>query len=449
MIKRTIILTLILSSLFCQETAEEVERTNWLFYLYQKIGANTYNRVVPLYSYNRNSEQASEDFVLWPLLIGYKMRKNLYPEELPFAKQFRWYSVPILTLSGHSATTGGDYIETNTLVSFSLLSFYQNRHISEKYFSTSWFSLPALSYYNRELLYDKELQFDHLAFGGPLFLFEETLIRQQKQIYNANNWSINPSFVAFGKDGFKLLQYQNWGKDMWFKFASLFSFALFELSTTFHKYPGAKYDYFREYDTNPNHAFRELYLDKKSPTTRIGFLSPFIQIESNPNGKFSWQFLPFFHYFSDDKGYQFSIIPFGITLGSKGMQFALQPKIFPFVYHDEQFNRWDILWPLVHYENNPEYPKISLSVRFLFEYNWQQDSEGNISENFSIAEQFLFHYAEDRKQKVFEVLPFGILFAFLQNESGFQWRLFGFGYSENRYKRYLQVLFFNVPVGSK
>ncbi|WP_372370293.1 hypothetical protein [Candidatus Uabimicrobium sp. HlEnr_7] len=451
MIKYMMVLLFAISCVFSQEinSTEEVERTNWLFYLYQKIGGSTYNRVIPLYSYNRNSEQASEDFFLWPLLIGYEMRKNPYPEALPFAKQFRWYSVPILTISAHSATTTSDYMESNTLVSFSLLSFYQSRHISEKYFATSWFSLPALSYYNRELLYDTELEIDHVAFGGPLFLFEETLIRKQKKIYSANNLSIDPSFVAFGKDGFKLLQYQNWGKDSAFKFISLFNFSFFEISTTFHKYPGSRYEYFKEYDLNPEHGFRQLYLYQKSPTTRLGFLSPFIQVESNPNGKFSWQFLPFFHYISDAEGYQFSVIPFGMTFGSKGIEFSFQPKLFPFVYRDDQYNRWDILWPLIRYQDNPEYPQISLQILFLFEYNWQQDSEGTVSQNFNIVEQFLFHYSQDEKQTVVEVLPFGILFSFLQNDNEFQWRLAGFGYSENQRKRYLQILFFSIAVGSK
>lgn len=448
------IIIVMLSFLYTEDTinyAEElnepsIERTNWFFYLYQKIDVNTYSRTIPFYSYARNSEQAYDKFFLWPLLIGYETRKNLHTEELPFAKQFRWYSIPVMTLSGHSVTP---YTETNTLVSFSLLSFYQSRYTSEKYIATSWFSLPILSYYNRELLQEEDLEIDHLAFGGLFFLFQETLFKDHKKIYQANDWSIDPAYVLLGKDSFRFLRYQNWGRDSKFSLFSFMNFSLFEIANTFGEYPGSKYDYITEFDTDIKHGLKELYNTKKSPTTRFGFLSPFIQVTSNPNGQFSWQFLPFFYYESKNNEYEFSILPLALTFGSKGFDFSLRPKFFPIVYYDKLYNSWDILWPLFRFTNNPEYPKISLKMRFVFEYSWQQDSMKNVTKNFSLFEDFLFSYSENIKQKVVEVLPFGILFSYLKNDNGYQWRVLGFGYSENSNNRYLQLLFFNLSVGRK
>ena len=420
--------------------------SNWLLYFYEQTPNMNYSRLIPLYSYTVHKNRLQEDFSFWPLLIGYETSKNPSSIIFPHGSVREWYCLPFATLASSNISPQED-MQTTTLLSFTLMTYFQERQLQNRYIARSWYSLPVFSYYQSESLWENDTQITKIEWGNPLFSFRDLYILKDNRIYPVYEWSIAPLALAFGKDGFEVLHHARWGKDHLFKMFSLDTFSIFEMSTTFSHYPGGKYQYFAKYEVDKDKAFQELF---SNPLTfarnRLGIFSPFIVFQTSPVGDSSWQLLPFFHYASQGDKSEFNFLLLGLHFDDKGFQFQFQPKIFPLVYHDEMYNSWDILWPLFRYQKTPNIPEWHFRLRFVFDYYKRIDSKSKTHIEISGLERILFNYQSSEKNRRFEILPEGLLFGCYRSPGHQQWRVLGCGYLSTPQQEYLEILFIKIPV---
>lgn len=429
------------------ESTDGFYSSNWLIYLYEETPSYRSTRVIPLYSYTRYPNRMKDQFSLWPLLVGYEVSKNPVPTIFPYAVEHQWYSVPFLTAGSLSVSQEED-VETSTMVSFLLMSYFQEQVVEDKYFVRDWYSLPLLSYYHSEILWEGNVEIHSTSWGNPFFSIQDTHIIQRRQVFPIYDWSIEPASLLLGEDSLKILRHARWGRDHIMQMFALDSFSLFSFSTTFSLYPGAHYHRFLYYETGREDGVTNLMKTSVAfPKTRIAIFSPWIVVESSPAGYFSWQLLPLFYYKSEGAASHFYLLPLCLEFGTDGVRFAPQPKLFPLVYYDDMYGSWDILWPLFHYVDNPAIPEECFTVRFLVDYRRRSDDAERTSTDFSLLERLLLSYQADPSSTQLELLPAGILFGYYRNQDAYQWRILGCGYLETSRKAYLQLFFLKILWG--
>ncbi len=422
--------------------------------LYSEEWTNDTNYLVnflPFYNYQRNRDILQDNLLFWPLLAGYEVSRNPIPTTIPHIGNFEWYSIPLFSLGG-SIVYPTESREVSSIVSFLLMTFSREIYVKDEYSSREWYSLPVLSFYHSETLFRKNFHLSNVIIGNPLFYVQDSQIEYKDQFFSGYEWAIHPLSLALGKDSFYIAYQGRWGRDRKFEILGCDGFSLFTISTTFSQYPGAEYQRFRQYGSDVEQGTSQLLNSKLSfPTTRLGFLYPFIMFETNPNAGFRWQILPLFHYYSEKEKYAFQILPLFLEINQEGLSFRPSPKFFPLIYHDEMYQRWDILWPLFFYQNNPDYSGKKLGCRFLFQYeNISSIPSLEAKTNFSLVEGLLLSYnSSNSTNSQLEILPGGILFGYYETATEFQWRVLGCGYEDTPQRRSLQILFIKIPLQYK
>jgi hypothetical protein len=429
-------------------TAEERPpyRSNWLLYLYEENANYSFHRLIPFYSYTTYPNRLRDEFWFWPLLAGYEIGKSTAPTAFPFAADFQWYTFPFLAL-GSSQLNKTEDIQTTTLVSFLFMTYFQERQMQDKYLARSWYSLPLLSYYHSENLWDKETEVSTIAWGSPLFAWRDTHIVYHRQIYPAYEWTFSPLSLLLGENAISLLHHARWGRDHLWQMLTLDSFSLFSIATTFSQYPGALYTRFLRADSGERALQSLMAVSLTSPRTRMAILSPLFVFESSPSGFFSWQFLPFFRYVAQGLDTHFYLLPLCLDFSSDGIRFTPQPKWFPLIYHDEMYNSWDILWPLFRYTQDVDTSAHRFTMRFIFDSQSWRDARDGSCYDFSLLERLLLSYRQKNDTYDFALLPAGLLFAYYKDEQQYHWSVLGFGYGEAANQSYLQLLFFKISLG--
>lgn len=428
--------------------AQAIQRTNWLLYVYEETAGYRFTRLLPFYSYTTYPDRFQDEFWFWPLLAGYEVAKTPAPTPFPYGLQFHWYTLPFLTL-GKAQVNPEQELQTSTLVSLLLMTYFQERQIQDKYFSRSWYSLPFVSYYHSENLREENTEIANTTCGNPLFSWSDIRIIRNRQLFPVYEWALQPLALLLGNDSCQLLHNARWGRDYLLDLFSLDPFALFSIRTTFSQYPGEAYHRFAKFSTSQTQGLQELFtVPLAFPKSRLGILSPLLVFESSPGGLFSWQFLPFFAYSAQNGKSHFYILPLALEIGSDGLAFSPQPKFFPLLYHDAMYGSWDILWPIFQYVANPVFPWWRFTARFLLDYQYQEDAQGRPVVDFSLVERLLCSYRSTPDSTVFEILPNGILFGYYHDTNYYQWRFLGFGYLENAQSRFLQLFFIQIPMGS-
>lgn len=433
------------------ENTEPKSETNLWFYVHEENDENdSFTRVFPLYSYRRKSSQLQDEFSFWPFFSSYESAKNPIPSTLPHSGSFQWNTFAFLSL-GSSRIDPAQVKETSTMVSFLFLTYSQETYVKDEYLSRSWYSLPGLSYYHSESLTKEGITISNTEFGNPLFSLNDIRIQDKDNYYPVYYWAFSPASLVLGEDSFKIISQGRWGRDQQMEILSWDAFALFSVSTTFSQYPGAEYHRFAEFEMNLGKGAENLFNPKlSSPTTRLGILSPFLLWESNPSGAFSCQLLPLFYYHSHGKQSSLKLLPLGLEIGSEGVRFAPDfTKFFPLVYHDSGYGRWDILWPVFYYQENPVIPGYHMKFRFILDYRSVQNSQGDFLKHITLLEGFLLSYHAQSGRRQLEILPGGLLFGYYEYETEFQWRVLGFGYEENPERDSLQLFFIRIPIHYK
>lgn len=337
------------------------------------------------------------------------------------------------------------------MVSFLLMTYSQETYIKDKYLSRSWYSLPLLSYYHSESLMKDDIIISNTEFGNPFFSLNDIRIHAQSHYYPVFQWAFNPFSLVLGEDSFKIAYQGRWGKDQEWNLLSWDCFSLFSVSTTYDQYPGSQYHRFAQFEMNTEKGIQELFATKlSSPTTRMGILSPFILWQTNPSGSFSCQFLPFFYYHREEQEYVWKFLFLGLETGSKGTRFAPDfSKFFPFYYHDASCGRWDILWPLFYYQENPVLPGYKMKLRFVFDYHELSNSQGKTYSHLALLEGFLLSYNSQETRSQLEIFPGGFIFGYYEYETELQWRLLGCGYEDNQQQEAIQIFFIKIPIRYK
>ena len=432
-----------------ESPGDQLERTNWFIYFYEQNQDHTFQRLIPFYSYASYPNRAQDQFWFWPLLAGYEVARNPAPTTFPFGIDFNWYTLPFLTLAKQQISPTED-VYTSTLVSFLFFTYFQERQVKDQYLSYRWYSLPLMSYYQSETLWEKDLETGNTTWGSPLFSWRDVRLVHQNQVYPAYEWAFNPLSLVFGQDFLQFVRHARWGRDHLWEMFTLDSFAVFSISTTFAQYPGVQYQRFVQFETDRDKAIGELFaVPLAFPKTRLAILAPFFVFETSPSGLFSWQFLPFFSYVSRGEETAFYLLPLFLEFGTRGVRFSPQPKWFPLVYYDEMYGSWDILWPLFRYVDNPALPAQRLSMRFIFDYERRRDAQDRSYVDLSVLERIVLSYQHDDAKVHWQLLPGGLLFEYYADPAQYQWRVLGFGYLETTDTRYLQILFFRISLGGK
>jgi len=443
----TFILFFLLS---CLPIFSEGEKTNLNLFLYvsKKNEDNSeYSKLIPFYSYRNDVLAMEDEFTFWPFLSGYHNKKNPLPATFPHATEFNWNCIPFLFL-GSSKISPHHVKESSSFVSFLLMSYLQETYIDKHYAAKSFYSLPMLSLYQREILTEKEFQLDKTEVGTAISWLKDINIQYKQQKYSIYDWTMHPLCFILWDDIPRISRQARWGKDYLFELFSWSSFSLFSFSITYSVYPGAEYNYFARYECDTQQALERLFSTSSIvPFTKMGILSPFIEFSSTPQGKFTSQILPLFYYESTPEKYTCQILPLGIEFGTDGIYFRPQfKKFFPILYHDISYNRWDIFWPLAYYQKNPLFSEIIFHIRFLFHYEHYTNSQGLHFTDISILEGFLLSYKQQEKIQQIEILPAGFLLGYYKYEDEIECRLLGCGYKKTQDRTSLQFLFIKIPI---
>lgn len=424
------------------------KRINLLFYLYEQTeDGSIHKKFLPFYSYQNNTSTLSDHFFFWPFLSAYKNTKNPLPTSFPHATEFDWASIPLLSLET-SRIYPHDMKESSSFISFLFMSYFQETYIQQKYSAKSFYSLPLLTLYHTENLIEKDYSITKTDIGTFLALIEDINIQYKEQIYPVHDISIHPLGDILGDDIPRITRHARWGKDRLFQIFSWSSFSLFKMSQTYSVYPGAEYEYFVRYECNTSRGLERLFNNPPTvPITTMGILSPFFEISTSPQGLCDWQLLPLFTYHSDKNEYTFKFLPLGLEFGSKGIFFnPTLDKFFPICYHDTAKNRWDILWPLAYYQEDPLIPSKTFHIRLLCHYEQFNNSQGIKTTDFSLLEGFLLSYKSHSDFSSFEILPAGFLLGYYEYENELELRLLGCGFEKTAEKTSLQFLFLKIPI---
>ncbi len=426
-------------------------RTNLLFYLHEESeDKDSFTRFFPFYSYKRHSSLVQDELSFWPFFASYELSKNPIPTILPYSGNFQWSTAAFLSL-GSSRIEPAQAKEVSTMVSFLLMTYSQETYIKDKYLCRSWYSLPLLSYYHSESLMKDNTIISNTEFGNPFFSLNDIRIQSQNLYYPVFQWAFNPFSLVLGEDSFKIAYQGRWGKDHQWELFSWDCFSLFSISTTFDQYPGSQYHRFSQFEMNTEKGLQDLFASRlSSPTTRMGILSPFIVWQTNPSGTFSCQVLPLFYYHRDGDDSVWKFLLLGLETGSKGFRFAPDfSKLFPFYYHDPSCGRWDVLWPLFYYQENPVLPGYKMKFRFIFDYHTFTNSQGKSYGHLTLLEGFLLAYNSQETRSQIEIFPGGFIFGYYEYETELQWRFLGCGYEDNPQQESIQLFFIKIPIRYK
>jgi HEAT repeat protein len=357
-------------------------RTNWGLWQSETGAYSGSSMLIPVYNYRYNVRADYEHLLIWPLLSGY--HRSSMTRQRSFESVF-------FGILGTAYMTGTDDEDIHSIfASIPLLTYYVDGAESEHgnfRRSFAWLEVPPLLPASLIRLWWLDTTAEDK--GDFDTKVRPVLMHRSITLLSLLGWPDEDLY------GLRILQLEG---DEEINFINLWGLSLFNMSRFSRHYPVSKYESipFRvrptlrrihgevtsrvRVDVDPR--LERVHADMLQ-YEHVGVIDPLFSAEWSPEGDYTRvELLPFYTYRQvGDRTEKTMILPLPIrwTSDANGSETRFAPgeaysKLFPFCYHDERRNRWDILWPFFVYRDDPNTERYRFMFRYFYDHDVKRDS---------------------------------------------------------------------------
>ncbi|MBI4612138.1 MAG: hypothetical protein HY720_00850 [Planctomycetes bacterium] len=371
-----------------------------------------FSQLIPFYTYRYDRRSKESELVVWPLLTGYRSDEN---SDL-------FFSLPILTQSGTRRLPDRT---VRGFVSLPILTVSEHETSTKGEDRSMWFSVPLLSLSQSQTAKQDKATFRYSAYANVLFQtrdlqFDFQTPAGKEESVHVQRWAFTPFHMKKELDFFTAKDAW-WNRDRETQFLYLWDFALFDHHVRHNRsFPGAYLDEY-EWTVQDRYDLSAIRADmiegggEVEPIDHFGFLDPVFNFESNTSDYSRLEFGPFFMHRRHGDADEWHVTPLFTSFREDGVHFdpflSFQ-KMFPLSYYDENSGKADILWPLIHFQDQDDLKIWRVRTRFLFDYH-----ERGTYTSFDLVEGLLYDHKWGRGRREVDVLG-GVLFNQKENPPG-------------------------------